>query len=120
MRVGLCICIKLLIPLVRVLLFLFCTFTVPYESLGCFIDKNQDRIMNTLLHIDFADPDIVNVCSQKAADRGYSVFGVEAGGECFSGPNAELTFKKHGQAPDEDCTNGKGHNHRMSVYKFGE
>ena len=76
--------------------------------------------MNTLLHIDFADPDLVNVCSHKAADRGYSVFGVEAGGECSSGPDAELTFRKYGQAPDGDCKDGKGNSFRMSVYKFGE
>ena len=76
--------------------------------------------MDTFLHQDFADPNIVNVCSQKAANRGYSVFGVEAGGQCFSGPNAELTFRKHGQAAHGDCTDGKGDHFRMSVYKFGE
>lgn len=89
-------------------------------SLGCFIDKNGDRIMPTLLHVDFSDPNVVKVCSQKASARGFSVFGVEAGGQCFSGVNAGLTFKKHGQAPDGDCIDGKGANHRMSVYEFSK
>ena len=76
--------------------------------------------MNTFLHQDFADPNIIDVCSQKANARGFSVFGVEATGQCFSGPDAELTFRKHGQADLADCPDGKGHNFRMSVYKFGE
>ena len=76
--------------------------------------------MPRLLHQDFSDPDIVNVCSQKASALGFSVFGVEAGGQCFSGENAELSFKKHGQAPDGDCTDGAGNNFRMSVYEFSK
>ena len=48
------------------------------------------------------------------------MFGVEAGGQCFSGANAGLSFKKHGQAPDGDCTNGAGANFRMSVYEFSK
>ena len=76
--------------------------------------------MSTYLHADYNDPNIVKVCSQKASALGFSVFGVEAGGQCFSGPNAGVTFKKHGQAPDGDCPNGEGANFRMSVYKFGE
>ena len=76
--------------------------------------------MATTLHQDFSDPFIVSVCSQRASASGLSVFGVEAGGQCFSGVNAGLTFKKHGQAPDEDCINGEGANFRMSVYKFGK
>ena len=95
-------------------------FTVLYESQGCFIDKNQDRIMATFLHQDFSDPEIVNLCAKKASARGFSFFGVEATGQCFSGANAAVTFSKHGKAPDSDCPNGKGANFRMSVYKFGE
>ena len=76
--------------------------------------------MSTFLHQDFSDPNIVNVCSQKASARGFSLFGVEAGGQCFSGANAGVTIRKHGQAPDGDCTNGAGANFRMSVYKFGK
>ena len=34
--------------------------------------------------------------------------------------NAELTFKKHGQAPDGDCPNGEGNSHWMSVYEFSK
>ncbi|XP_068697054.1 uncharacterized protein [Montipora foliosa] len=92
---------------------------VLYTSLGCFIDQNGNRIMATTLHQDFNDPNIVKDCSQRASAAGFSVFGVEAGGQCFSGVNAGLSFKKHGQAPDEDCINGEGANFRMSVYKFG-
>ena len=76
--------------------------------------------MSTFLHQDFSDPNIVNVCSQKASAGGFSLFGVEAGGQCFSGANAEVTIRKHGKAPYGDCTNGAGANFRMSVYKFGK
>ena len=75
--------------------------------------------MPTTLHQDFSDPNIVIDCAQRASAAGFSVFGVEAGGQCFSGANAGVTFKKHGQAPDGDCINGEGANFRMSVYKFG-
>ena len=100
--------------------YFICYFTVLYNFVGCFIDQNADRIMSIYLHADYNDPNIVKVCSQKASARGFSVFGVEAGGQCFSGPNAGVTFKKHGQAPDGDCPNGEGASFRMSVYKFGE
>ena len=76
--------------------------------------------MPTTLHQDFSDPNIVIDCAQRASAAGFSVFGVEAGGQCFSGANAGVTFKKHGQAPDGDCINGEGANFRMSVYKFGK
>ena len=76
--------------------------------------------MATLLHRNYNDPNFVRDCAQRAAARGFSTFGVEASGECFSGDNAEVTYTKHGLAPDGDCIDGKGANFRMSVYQFSK
>lgn len=107
---------------IKLLLYLYVFFShaVYFVHLGCFIDVNADRIMSTFLGQNFSDADFVNTCAQKASARGFSTFGVEAGGQCFSGAIAELTFMKHGQAPNADCVSGKGNSFRMSVYKFGK
>ena len=42
-------------------------------------------------------------CAEKALQKGYTVFGLQFYGECWSGQNAELNFNSKGVAPDEKC-----------------
>ena len=59
-------------------------------------------------------------CAEFAAARGYKVFAVQFGGECYSGPNAHETYAKYGQALDSDCNNGVGGRRRNSVYRVSK
>ena len=41
----------------------------------------------------------------KAFQAGYSVFGIQAGGECWSGPSASSTYSRYGKS--SACVNEK-------------
>ena len=43
----------------------------------------------------------IHKCYLAALRRGYQVFAVQHGGQCFSGPTAHLTYSKYG--PSNDC-----------------
>ena len=47
---------------------------------------------------------------------GYSVFGVQYAGECWSGPLAHVTYKKYGTATN--CVNGTGGFWAQDVYRI--
>ena len=51
--------------------------------------------------------------------NGYLAFGVQDGGECYTGPKAHETFNKYGQAKDSDCKNGVGGWYRNNIYSVG-
>ena len=42
-------------------------------------------------------------CAEKARQKGYTVFGLQFYGECWSGPNAELNFNRDGVASPDQC-----------------
>ena len=42
-------------------------------------------------------------CAEKASQKGYTVFGLQFYGECWSGQNAEFNFNREGAAKDEKC-----------------
>lgn len=42
-------------------------------------------------------------CGEKASQKGYTVFGLQFYGECWSGQNAEFNFNREGAAKDEKC-----------------
>ncbi|XP_078373834.1 coadhesin-like [Oculina patagonica] len=42
-------------------------------------------------------------CAQKALEKGYTVFGLQFFGECWSGPSAELNFNRDGIASADKC-----------------
>ena len=46
----------------------------------------------------------------------YTVFAIQNGGACFSGPNAESTYKRYG--PSDACKGGRGGAFANSVYKL--
>ena len=53
-------------------------------------------------------------CFLLAARRGYRLFGVQNGSECFSGPMAHRTFNRYGRS--NRCRNGKGGPWANDVY----
>ena len=58
----------------------------------------------------------VRDCARQARKRGYRVFAVQNGGECFMGPRAKITYKRYG--PSKKCRGGKGAPWANDVYKI--
>ncbi|XP_020631489.1 uncharacterized protein LOC110068454 [Orbicella faveolata] len=56
----------------------------------------------------------IQKCLMEAAKRRYRVFGVQHGGQCFSGPHAHRTYGKYGRS--NRCRNGKGGAWANDVY----
>ena len=42
--------------------------------------------------------DKVNLCYLDAVKLGYTVFAMQYGGQCFSGPSAAQTYRKYGSS----------------------
>ena len=72
--------------------------------------------MPKLLGIWKRDSQAVQKCAQAAEKAGYSVFGVQYDGECWSGPQAHVTYKKCGTSTR--CVNGSGGTWAQDVYKI--
>ena len=58
--------------------------------------------------------DAVMACFHLAARRGYGAFGIQNGGECFSGPLSHRTYNRYD--PSNRCKNGKGGSWANNVY----
>ena len=63
-----------------------------------------------------ARPNPVKKCAEVSRMRGYSVFALQDGGLCFSGPDAVTAYKMYGIS--RDCRNGLGGPYANSVYKL--
>lgn len=92
------------------------------ESLGCFSDRFQRAMPEELLNerdvtskvfggqtIDWKKYESYMHgfscrCAKIARSKGYSVIGLQFYGECWSGPNAHLTYYKYGAS--NDCIDG--------------
>ena len=59
----------------------------------------------------------VDKCAKVARNRGFLVFGVRDGGQCFSNKQAERNYENHGTI--DDCTNGEGGPLGFDVYQLG-
>ena len=59
----------------------------------------------------------VQQCFQAAKKKGYKVFGVQAGNECWSGPKAQDTYGKYGTLL-AICLGGKGGALTNDVYRI--
>ncbi|CAH1257629.1 MUC5AC [Branchiostoma lanceolatum] len=77
----------------------------PYKSLGCWIDT-ADRAIDTLEGTDHLldqfnyhkRPNAIHRCYQVALSRGFTVFAVQNGGQCFSSKTAQDTYWKYGRS----------------------
>ena len=96
-------------------------FSVKYDSLGCFRDGSP-RSLPVLLksfrnNIDWKNmTKIVHACAEIAHERGFSTFGIQFYGECWSGLGANKTYDKHG--PSKNCWSGVGKKGSNYVYKI--
>ena len=72
------------------------------EHLGCFRDLPKRSIpsmegMHHFLHDRYwTRSDAIKKCAHVANEFGYTVFGVQNNGQCFSGPHAEKMFDMYG------------------------
>ena len=99
-----------------------CFSSGSYVSLGCWNDSGSHAL--TLL--EHSDPrlddfyqtriDPLQKCGRVARKRGYTVFAVQRGGMCFSGPLAEIHYRKFGMS--RRCHDGLGGSYANSVYRL--
>ena len=96
----------------------------PLTNLGCFLDKGYDRALPVLYanmreQITWSNMNLtVSQCSHIARDKGYSYFGVQFYGECWSASDnaAAQDYDKHGSA--SNCIDGVGSHWSNMVYKM--
>ena len=89
----------------------FQSFPVAHEYIGCFKDTST-RAMP--ISLPSSNP-LLQSCKQAAAFRGYTVFGIQNGVECWSGPSAANTYNKYGTSTK--CLNGVGGPWANDVYR---
>ena len=58
----------------------------------------------------------IEKCKKIAFSEGYEVFGVQATGQCHTGPRAHLTYNKYGES--SSCVNGQGGPWANTVYRI--
>ena len=84
----------------------------PYISLGCWKDKPIRAIDG------FEGVLGVYGCFKRTAAKGFNVFGVQFGGECYTTPMAESTYNIYGLSTE--CSDaGTGGRWCLEVYKIG-
>lgn len=99
---------------------------IDYEPVGCYRDKRRDRALSRLVKnfrgsIDLWKhwPDMSSViqkCAQEAFIQGYTMFGVQFYGECWSGESTQ-GYNKHGKSPD-GCIHGVGKQNVNFIYRI--
>ena len=93
----------------------FVSLAVNYGHIGCYKD-NASRAMPRLLGNWRHDNKAVEKCAQATEKAGYLVFGVQYAGECWSGPQAHMTYRKYGTS--KRCVNGWGGDWAQDVYEI--
>lgn len=108
---------------------------IDYVPVGCYKDIRLNRALPTLLAnyrvknakwpdiLDWTDLEnsVIKKCATKAKERGYSFFGIQFYGECWSGSASQSTYAKHGLS--KRCTTAApyvGKDHANFVYMLTE
>eukprot|EP00112_Aurelia_sp_Birch-Aquarium-sp1_P017464 Seg405.6 transcript_id=Seg405.6/GoldUCD/mRNA.D3Y31 product="hypothetical protein" protein_id=Seg405.6/GoldUCD/D3Y31 len=117
---------KTILSLVLFALYANCKAALSLErptKVGCYKDKGDRRALPVLVknfrlgEIDWSDLDkIVKKCADAVRARGYTWFGVQFYGECWSGPNSWMTYNMYG--PSDNCWKGVGKHWTNMVYNF--
>lgn len=89
---------------------------VNFFRLGCFQDNRTRAMPEELRNWRSDQSNAVRKCAQTAKSAGYLVFGVQYGGECWSGPLAHVTYKKYGTSTR--CVSGTGGSWAQDVYRI--
>ena len=97
--------------------------TSLFQPVGCFNDRRNPRPLPEMLQNFPSSPtdlsafkNIVMRCALLAKKKNYKYFGVEAFGECWSGPSADSTYSKDGKSLQ--CGDGVGKPNAIFVYRF--
>ena len=80
-------------------------------SLGCWKD-GKTRAIAGGKRLDSGEP--IGDCYNFAKKKGYLVFAVQNGKECFTAEDAHETFTKYGKSTN--CNNGQGGSWALNVY----
>merc|ERR1711998_197133 len=84
--------------------------TVGRTSLGCWRDRRHRAISS------YRFRGSVDKCARYAAKHKWSVFAIEFGTRCYTGPNAAKTYSRYGRA--RNCRHGRGGAWAMNVYSM--
>jgi len=89
-------------------------------GLGCFKDTGTTRAFSELLKIFHGQnyAKIIQECAALAKSKGYTVFGIQYFGECWSGNNGHKTYNRNG--PSKHCADGIGKDWSNFVYEILE
>ena len=88
--------------------------------MGCWKDKFERAISNLegqdqLLDGSYPNrKDAIHKCFLAADSRGFQVFALQDGGQCFSSATAAETYNKYGEA--SGCAGGEGGSGTNDVY----
>jgi len=91
-------------------------YRIPHLSvnIGCFVDKSKRAISGG--YVTFPGDVVIDMCHDKAKRAGNTYFAVQNGVECFTSPDAGITYDKYGIS--SGCTHGRGGFWRMTVYRI--
>ena len=93
-------------------------YTAPYVHKGCYGDQSNRALSIFIASLQKDGNELVNECYRLTKDKGYNVFGVQDGKECWSDPNGECFYDKHGNK--SSCRDGTGARWANDVYFIGE
>ncbi|XP_065652500.1 A disintegrin and metalloproteinase with thrombospondin motifs 6 isoform X3 [Hydra vulgaris] len=82
------------------------------RPLPSFLDNFQESLNWNLLNVN----EILRLCALSTNRRGWSVFGLQYYGECWSGENASNSYDRAGES--HDCIDGIGGVNANSIYRF--
>ncbi|XP_022800544.1 uncharacterized protein LOC111338336 isoform X2 [Stylophora pistillata] len=95
-----------------------------FKSIGCWADSTKIRAMDSLegrsSRLKQPYKTRVNAlmkCAEVADEQDLKIFGLQNGGQCFGGKNAENTYRKYGQST-ECAGDGEGGPWSNEVYSF--
>lgn len=97
---------------------------IRYEPIGCFNDRMKNPRPLPVWIKSFRGGrkdwsnfnDTIEACAKEALDKNYLYFGLQFYGECWSGPQAHLTYDEDGIS--NRCTLGVGGKRANMVYKL--
>ena len=68
------------------------------EDLGCWNDQDEERALPDRVTYEGSTRDKYEGCKNKAKIKGYSIFALQYGGQCWMSSNGESTYSKYGRA----------------------
>ena len=94
---------------------------IPYKAVGCFNEPQSERALHELIIDDvnqisskfmgifsaeFSDWEeymkgLMCRCARKIKEKGYTTFGINSGGKCYSSQNGDTLYAMHGSS--EEC-----------------